>query len=98
MHRGGRFGLFVKTRGDRKSTRLNSSHQIISYAVFCLKKKNHYYHLNNSWTTTRAPETQVSRRPTTSTASIDIMGAQSAYANLHTEPERDSFIYMHHHP
>src|SRR5207244_10724496 len=27
------------TRTDRKSTRLNSSHQIISYAVFCLKKK-----------------------------------------------------------
>src|SRR5258708_19854250 len=26
--------------GDRKSTRLNSSHQIISYAVFCLKKKH----------------------------------------------------------
>src|SRR5258708_28578162 len=25
---------------DRKSTRLNSSHQIISYAVFCFKKKN----------------------------------------------------------
>src|SRR5258708_15415941 len=29
--------LHAKT--DRKSTRLNSSHQIISYAVFCLKKK-----------------------------------------------------------
>src|SRR3712207_8541341 len=27
---------------DRKSTRLNSSHANISYAVFCLKKKNHY--------------------------------------------------------
>src|SRR5436190_10817905 len=27
-------------RGDRKSTRLNSSHTVISYAVFCLKKKN----------------------------------------------------------
>src|SRR5438552_8083293 len=27
------------TSPDRKSTRLNSSHQIISYAVFCLKKK-----------------------------------------------------------
>src|SRR3712207_6978732 len=27
-------------RGDRKSTRLNSSHANISYAVFCLKKKN----------------------------------------------------------
>src|SRR5258708_14719293 len=30
---------YVKPRLDRKSTRLNSSHQIISYAVFCLKKK-----------------------------------------------------------
>src|SRR5258708_11907180 len=29
----------VAPDGDRKSTRLNSSHQIISYAVFCLKKK-----------------------------------------------------------
>src|SRR5258708_18235569 len=30
---------------DRKSTRLNSSHQIISYAVFCLKKKkNNLFH------------------------------------------------------
>src|SRR5947209_13926757 len=28
--------------GDRKSTRLNSSHANISYAVFCLKKKNLY--------------------------------------------------------
>src|SRR5260221_9910031 len=27
--------------GDRKSTRLNSSHTVISYAVFCLKKKEH---------------------------------------------------------
>src|SRR6266568_8088801 len=38
--------LAVSTRsylwpgGDRKSTRLNSSHSSISYAVFCLKKKN----------------------------------------------------------
>src|SRR5437763_3820238 len=29
----------VTTEGDRKSTRLNSSHRCISYAVFCLKKK-----------------------------------------------------------
>src|SRR2546426_6786490 len=29
----------VADRGDRKSTRLNSSHLVISYAVFCLKKK-----------------------------------------------------------
>src|SRR3712207_8177481 len=31
-------------REDRKSTRLNSSHANISYAVFCLKKKKKYYH------------------------------------------------------
>src|SRR5207244_10988895 len=40
---GGRISLWVAARGvvgaDRKSTRLNSSHQIISYAVFCLQKK-----------------------------------------------------------
>src|SRR3712207_7167037 len=29
-------------RADRKSTRLNSSHANISYAVFCLKKKNNF--------------------------------------------------------
>src|SRR5207253_9942398 len=31
--------VIVETNGDRKSTRLNSSHVAISYAVFCLKKK-----------------------------------------------------------
>src|SRR2546429_6935305 len=33
--------LIDKKTADRKSTRLNSSHGYISYAVFCLKKKNH---------------------------------------------------------
>src|SRR4051795_10979017 len=32
--------LLEKKKLDRKSTRLNSSHTLISYAVFCLKKKN----------------------------------------------------------
>src|SRR5256885_12774298 len=32
-------GLSKSKQGDRKSTRLNSSHLVISYAVFCLKKK-----------------------------------------------------------
>src|SRR2546430_9258186 len=36
---GGVEGLFQNKIGDRKSTRLNSSHSQISYAVFCLKKK-----------------------------------------------------------
>src|SRR5258708_27629577 len=35
----GRFPCNARYSRDRKSTRLNSSHQIISYAVFCLKKK-----------------------------------------------------------
>src|SRR5207245_4214968 len=37
------FGIYLSylAPGDRKSTRLNSSHGSISYAVFCLKKKNH---------------------------------------------------------
>src|SRR3712207_8095178 len=34
--------LSQHARQDRKSTRLNSSHANISYAVFCLKKKNHH--------------------------------------------------------
>src|SRR3712207_8368747 len=32
----------LRARQDRKSTRLNSSHANISYAVFCLKKKTHF--------------------------------------------------------
>src|ERR1017187_6978257 len=37
--RGVRWSFFARSR-DRKSTRLNSSHRCISYAVFCLKKVN----------------------------------------------------------
>src|SRR2546426_8358563 len=37
----GLLDIFLEEAGeDRKSTRLNSSHLVISYAVFCLKKKN----------------------------------------------------------
>src|SRR3712207_7848333 len=41
LARGDRIAAFL----DRKSTRLNSSHANISYAVFCLKKKNNNSHL-----------------------------------------------------
>src|SRR5258708_20221265 len=44
----------VDAVGDRKSTRLNSSHQIISYAVFCLKKK-HNSTLNPPYTPPSSP-------------------------------------------
>src|SRR2546426_3482068 len=36
-----RLGIAAGPGEDRKSTRLNSSHLVISYAVFCLKKKKH---------------------------------------------------------
>src|SRR3712207_1947254 len=39
FHPGGKLGARLKLVRDRKSTRLNSSHANISYAVFCLKKK-----------------------------------------------------------
>src|SRR3990167_6303513 len=38
--------------GDRKSTRLNSSHSQISYAVFCLKKKKLFFFFFNDTATT----------------------------------------------
>src|SRR5438132_4237865 len=50
LHQAGREGRHPQVRRrrrddlelrDRKSTRLNSSHTVISYAVFCLKKKTH---------------------------------------------------------
>src|SRR5438105_7235699 len=40
-------GVDLDTRRDRKSTRLNSSHEWISYAVFCLKKKKNNIRMNN---------------------------------------------------
>src|SRR5687768_18341498 len=39
------YSLFLGKARDRKSTRLNSSHGYISYAVFCLKKKNKETHI-----------------------------------------------------
>src|SRR5215203_6751073 len=44
----GWMGDAVDVMRDRKSTRLNSSHANISYAVFCLKKKKNNKHYNNS--------------------------------------------------
>src|SRR5579884_4536595 len=53
-------------------------------------------HLKNIWTAPLPPETELSRQLTTSTTSIDIMGLQAAYANSHTDHERDSFMQRYH--
>src|SRR5437870_7513100 len=48
---------------DRKSTRLNSSHVAISYAVFCLKKKNQRWGPADSWIICGRGRSMVARRP-----------------------------------
>src|SRR5436190_13668024 len=49
-----------RSSSDRKSTRLNSSHTVISYAVFCLKKKKKKTHTPNKqhtkYTDTKTPD------------------------------------------
>src|SRR2546422_2057074 len=52
-------GTFASATGDRKSTRLNSSHGYISYAVFCLKKKKIWLDLCDTfgWLFARFPQT-----------------------------------------
>src|SRR3989337_3203510 len=47
---------------DRKSTRLNSSHGSISYAVFCLKKKNSSFEINSAPRVTHSPQPDAIRR------------------------------------
>src|SRR6202158_642172 len=51
-------GYRARLRRDRKSTRLNSSHHRISYAVFCLKKQN-----NREKRSDRAPRLSTDRTP-----------------------------------
>src|SRR2546430_3123434 len=55
--------IFVQNRrADRKSTRLNSSHSQISYAVFCLKKKNINKNILHATSTTQ-PKTATATTP-----------------------------------
>src|SRR5207244_6526075 len=49
---------------DRKSTRLNSSHQIISYAVFCLKKKKTHEDMQETPHITSAQQHRATNRQT----------------------------------
>src|SRR5256885_11075348 len=53
--------------GDRKSTRLNSSHLVISYAVFCLKKKKTYTNYHPKSTSSPCPTCRYSTRASSPT-------------------------------
>src|SRR5215204_2735703 len=69
--------------GDRKSTRLNSSHTVISYAVFCLKKKS-AYSLTKSLAYKLAPEVADDRRYRFSPLGND--------ASLYNRPETEEQV------
>src|SRR5256885_13074601 len=56
-------------RGDRKSTRLNSSHLVISYAVFCLKKKKKKKQTTSQKPNTLSSKTQPTTEPATTSSS-----------------------------
>src|SRR5437879_8938115 len=51
-----------------------------------------FCHFNNIRSATLLPDTELSRQTPASNPSIDIMGLQAAYANLHTDQERDYFM------
>src|SRR5437588_8904079 len=61
--------LAGKADGDRKSTRLNSSHTVISYAVFCLKKKKKTYRKITTQTTKITKSNKQERNMSKSTLS-----------------------------
>src|SRR2546426_7706114 len=65
-------GGFDLLAADRKSTRLNSSHLVISYAVFCLKKKKTYLHATQLINPYSALFTKAKERHRTSGQIIDI--------------------------
>ena len=58
---GGKADVHLNKSGRRKSTRLNSSHTVISYAVFCLKKKKQPKKKNKQTTTTTTHDTKTNQ-------------------------------------
>src|SRR5690242_21046782 len=64
-----RRGARARAGRDRKSTRLNSSHMSISYAVFCLKKKKKKTNKNNKKKKIMHNETKYKHTTTTETTS-----------------------------
>src|SRR5471030_2855657 len=61
-----------------------------------LNSYNKYFKARCMSDRSEANPTELTRQMTTSTTSIDIMGLQAAYANLHTDQERDYFMQRYH--
>src|SRR5256885_3562581 len=79
------FAFFTR-REDRKSTRLNSSHLVISYAVFCLKKKRPNCETSTSWRSgpTSHTSTPLTRPPPTSTTQLSTGPTASSFPLVRT--------------
>src|SRR5205807_4648306 len=73
--------------GDRKSTRLNSSHLVISYAVFCLKKKK-----MNPYFNTYLMYTYFSRSPGSSSSTNFISATSALFSTLRPHSSSTSII------
>src|ERR1039457_4734253 len=82
-HIGGRIILDI----DRKSTRLNSSHLVISYAVFCLKKK--IFDFDNA---VRPDLLFVPARPCPSSATTGVLGPMSLFFLMIRRPPRSTLF------
>src|SRR2546430_5251974 len=90
-------------RSEEHTSELQSQSNLVC-RLLLEKKNNQDYarygfrcsHLTNIWTAPLPPETELSRQMTTSTTSIDIMVLQAAYANWHTDQERDYFMHRYH--
>src|SRR5437762_9773183 len=82
------FGTLPRSREDRKSTRLNSGHRCISYAVFCLKKKK----LNSTLTHGNASLTLTYNCPGYTDASCS---RASIILNIRARPSSVTSNYTH---
>src|SRR5699024_10093499 len=78
---------WMPDRTESNPTELNQADARYGFRFCCV---------DSIWTAPLTPDTELPRQMTTSTTSIDIMGLQAAYANLHTDLERDYFMQRYH--
>src|SRR5256885_11560425 len=81
--------------GDRKSTRLNSSHLVISYAVFCLKKKKYHTVHRNSRPGRKSPRAVASVYTIGNTGQVSIgLNRASTHVASPCTTRRHQMLYL----
>src|SRR5437870_11057232 len=76
--------------------RCNEHLQLGLHGYFFFSSRRRHTRSVSAFLLNRSSDLELSRQMTTSTTSIDIMGLQAAYANLHTDQERDYFMQRYH--